>query len=66
MHDMEAIRQMKQYMAREGLNQTDLSIRLGVATSQLNRWLKTERIGKAWIALLKEKKIIEGNIESKK
>jgi len=59
MPEKEVIRKLQIYMERHGYNQTAMANRLGVATSQLNRWLKTERIGRAWIELLKAKGILE-------
>jgi uncharacterized protein YjcR len=46
-------------MERHSYNQTDMANKLGVATSQLNRWIKTERISRSWIELLKAKGILE-------
>lgn len=59
MPEKEVIRKLQLYMERHGYNQTTMANKLGVATSQLNRWLKTERIGRAWVELLKTKGILE-------
>ncbi len=59
MENKEVIRQIKNYMESNRLNQTAMANKLGIATSQLNRWLKTARISNAWVSLLKEKRIIE-------
>ena len=57
--DANTIRQIEEYMRENNLNQTAMAVRLGIATSQLNRWLKNKRIGNAWIMLLKEKGVIK-------
>jgi hypothetical protein len=59
MPEKEVIKKLQLYMDRHGYNQTTMANRLGVATSQLNRWLKTGRIGRAWVELLKAKGILE-------
>lgn len=59
MPEKEVIRKLRLYMERHEYNQTTMANKLGVATSQLNRWLKTERIGRTWIELLKIKGILE-------
>ena len=58
MENEKVIKQVQEYMREHNLNQVELAVKLGIAHSQLNRWLKTKRISKAWIALLENKKII--------
>lgn len=59
MPEKEVIKKLQYYMERHGYNQTTMANKLGVATSQFNRWIKTERISRAWIELLKTKGILE-------
>lgn len=59
MPEKEVIKKLLLYMERHDCNQTNMANVLGVATSQLNRWIKTERMGRAWVELLKAKGIIE-------
>lgn len=59
MPEKEVIKKLQLYMERHSYNQTDMANKLGVATSQLNRWIKTERISRSWIELLKAKGILE-------
>lgn len=54
----EVIKQLKAYMAKEKINQTQLACRLGVASGQINRWLKKGNLSGVWIQLLKAKRII--------
>jgi transcriptional regulator with PAS, ATPase and Fis domain len=56
--EKEVIKKLQLYMERHGYNQTMMANKLDVATSQLNRWLKTERIGRVWIELLKQKGLL--------
>lgn len=59
MPEKEIIKKLQYYMERHGYNQTMMANKLGVATSQLNRWIKTERISRAWIELLRTKGVLE-------
>lgn len=45
--------QLMEYMRQRGITQTQLACELGVATSQLNRWLRRGRMSRLWIEKLK-------------
>jgi len=52
------IKELKEYMFKNQFTQTDMANYLGIAVTQLNRWIATKRMSKSWVELLKAKKII--------
>ena len=53
-----AIKKLKEYMSTHNITQVELSHKLGIAHSQLNRWFNKGSISKVWINLLIEKGVI--------
>lgn len=53
------IKQMENFMYKNQFNQTDMANYLGIAVTQLNRWLNTKKMSKSWKELLKAKGIIK-------
>ena len=52
------VAQLKAYMAKERINQTQLANRLEIASGQVNRWLNKGNISGVWIRLLRAKGIV--------
>ena len=52
------IKELEEYMFENQFTQTDMANYLGIAVTQLNRWIATKRMSKSWVELLKAKKII--------
>ena len=53
------IKQVEEYMIKNQFTQTDMANYLDIAVTQLNRWLRTQNMSKAWIELLKAKDIVK-------
>ncbi|MFC1594098.1 helix-turn-helix domain-containing protein [Candidatus Omnitrophota bacterium] len=53
------IKQLEDFMLKNQFTQTDLANYLGIAVTQVNRWLKTKKMSKAWIELLKAKGVVK-------
>ncbi|MFC1594121.1 helix-turn-helix domain-containing protein [Candidatus Omnitrophota bacterium] len=53
------IKQLEDFMCKQQFTQTDLANYLGIAVTQVNRWLNSKKMSKAWIELLKAKGIIK-------
>ena len=56
---IDTINKLAQYMRDKGITQTEMACSLGIATSQLNRWLRTGRISRLWADKLKDMGIID-------
>ncbi|MFC1594138.1 hypothetical protein ACFL38_02300 [Candidatus Omnitrophota bacterium] len=53
------IKQLEDFMFKQQFTQTDLATYLGIAVTQVNRWLNTKKMSKAWIELLRMKGIVK-------
>lgn len=50
---------LRDYMIREGLNQTQMACQLGISSTQISRWLRTGRMGRLWEEKLKNLGVIQ-------
>lgn len=53
------INQVEKFMFKNKFSQTDMANYLGIAVTQLNRWLRTQNMSKAWVELFKAKGIVK-------
>ena len=50
------IKQLKEFMKTNNMNQSELARYLNVGETQLNRWMRNRcKIGRAWTMLIKQK-----------